>query len=294
MTKINRTSPVKQRTRRTKKEMEDLLAATLGALDEEPGQMTIRHLCYVMESRGYIEKTERAFKTYDSHLVKWRRNGLIPWDAFVDNTRWVYGSTGYDGLEAALIQSRNTYRRNVWADLPVYVEIWTEKDAIAGILLDVANVYGVTVLPLRGFSSLTMLHDAAATFREMEQRGKDVYVYYFGDHDPSGRLIDESAIHNLKNDFGVTVNFERIALTEGLISTYNLPTRPTKKSNHSKKFKGRSVEIDAMPMDILRGLVDNAISQHIPPHYMDTMLHIEAEEKAVYDAFIHAARQGVV
>ena len=118
---INRTSPVKRR--RSQKDMHDLLNATLEAINDEPGQMTIRHLCYVMESRGHIEKTERSFKTYDGHLVNWRRKGLIPWDAFVDNTRWAYSSTCYNGLEEALIQSRNAYRRNIWADLPVYLEI---------------------------------------------------------------------------------------------------------------------------------------------------------------------------
>lgn len=189
---INRTCPVK---RRSKKDMEALLEATLEALDAEPGAMTIRHLCYVMVNQGCIEKTERAFKTYDGHLVNWRRKGLIPWNAFVDNTRWYYGSTGYDGLEEALIQSRNAYRRNLWAGLPYYVEIWTEKDAIAGILLEAADPYGVKVLPLRGFASLSMLHNAAAIFREMGRRRKNVYIYYFGDHDPSGRLIAGAHSH---------------------------------------------------------------------------------------------------
>jgi hypothetical protein len=272
--------------RRSKKEMQSLLDATLMALDDEPGAMTIRHLCYVMESRGYIEKSERAFKTYDGHLVNWRRNGLIPWNAFIDNTRWGYGRSGYDGLEDALIQSRNAYRRNLWADLPVYVEIWTEKDAIAGVLLDAADPYGVKVLPLRGFASLSMLHSAAATFREMTRRGKEVFVYYFGDHDPSGRLIDPSALRSLEEDFGVSVNFERVALTEDQIRDYNLPTRPTKESSHSKKFKGRSVEIDALPMDALREMVDGTISQHIPRGWLERMKGIEAQERATLDSFV--------
>lgn len=286
---INRASPVK---RRSKKEMQSLLNATLKALDDEPGAMTIRHLCYVMESRGYIEKTERAFKTYDGHLVNWRRQGLIPWNAFVDNTRWYYGSVVYDGLEEALRQSQNAYRRNLWADLPVYVEIWTEKDAIAGILLEEADVYGVQVLPLRGFASLSMLHNAAATFRQMARRGKEVYVYYFGDHDPSGRLIDPSALRSLEEDFGAAVNFERVALTEDQIEVYNLPTRPTKESNHSKNFKGRSVEIDALAMDVLRSLVDRAISQHLPPGWLEMMKRIEAQERATLDHVITFMEEG--
>lgn len=279
--------------RRSKKEMQALLDATLKALDDEPGAMTIRHLCYVMESRGYIEKAERAFKTYDGHLVNWRRAGQIPWDAFVDNTRWHYGRTVYNGLDEALKQSRDAYRRNIWADLSVYVEIWTEKDAIAGVLLDAADSYGVKVLPLRGFASLSMLHNAAATFREMSRRGKNVFVYYFGDHDPSGRLIDPSALRSLEDDFGVSVNFERVALTDAQILEYDLPTRPTKKSSHSKKFKGRSVEIDALPMGTLRELVDGAISQHIPRDWMEKMERIEAQEWATLDDFYkHVSGRG--
>lgn len=287
ITGIYRTGPVK---RRSKKEMKGLLEATLRALEDEPGAMTIRHLCYVMESRGYIEKTERAFKTYDGHLVNWRRKGLIPWNAFIDNTRWYYGRNVYDGLEDALIQSRNAYRRNLWADLDVYVEIWTEKDAIAGVLLDAADPYGVKVLPLRGFASLSMLYSAAVTFREMARHDKEVYVYFFGDHDPSGRLIDPSALRSLEDDFGVSVNFDRVALTEDQMRDYNLPTRPTKKSNHSKKFKGRSVEIDALPMDALRELVDEAISQHIPHGWLEKIEGIEAQERATLDSFVGCIR----
>jgi len=282
-----RTSPVK---RRTKNEMNELLEATLRALKDEPGAMTVRHLCYVMESRGYIKKTARAFKTYDEHLVNWRRKGLIPWNAFIDNTRWYYGHYVYDGLEEALIQSRNAYRRNLWADLDVYVEIWSEKDAIAGVLLDVADPYGVKVLPLRGFPSLSILYSAAVTFREMTRHDKEVYVYYFGDHDPSGRLIDSSALRSLEDDFGVSINFDRVALTEDQIRDYNLPTRPTKKSNHSKKFKGRSVEIDALPMDALREMVDEVISQHIPRGWLERIKSIEAQERATLDSYVEHIR----
>jgi hypothetical protein len=276
--------------------MGELLDATLQALEDEPGAMTIRHLCYVMESRKYIEKTERAFKTYDGHLVNWRRKGLVPWDAFVDNTRWYYGATGYNGLEEALIQSKNAYRRNIWADLNVYVEIWTEKDAIAGILLEAADVYGVKVLPLRGFASLTVLYNAAAAFNEMNRRGKNVYIYYFGDHDDSGQLIDPCALRSLEDDFGVKVNFERVALTEYQIQYYNLPTRPAKESSHSKHLakkgaSGSSVEIDALPMNVLRGMVDQVLSQHVPRGWLAAMEQIETGEREIYGAFIQALNQ---
>lgn len=38
----------------------------------------------------------------------------------------------------------------------------------------------------RGYSSLSFLHSAAET---IEAKNKPTYLYYFGDHDPSGRDI---------------------------------------------------------------------------------------------------------
>ena len=48
-----RTGPVK---RRSKNEMKELLEATLRALEDEPGAMTVRHLCYVGLSKLTTER----------------------------------------------------------------------------------------------------------------------------------------------------------------------------------------------------------------------------------------------
>jgi hypothetical protein len=44
--------------------------------------------------------------------------------------------TTYGSLEEMLHKSRRTYRRSIRNDQNVYVEVWTEKDAIAGVLLE--------------------------------------------------------------------------------------------------------------------------------------------------------------
>jgi len=121
------------------------------------------------------------------------------------------------------------------------------------------------VFPLRGHASLSSLYSAAELFREKQAEGKKIYLYYFGDSDPSGIDIDRSALANLRNDFDVEVVFERVAVTEAQITEYQLPTRPTKpRDSRAKGFRGRSVEVDAMSREVLLALVEQCITQHMP------------------------------
>ena len=43
----------------------------------------------------------------------------------------------WDSIEDALEDTARAYRRNLWTDANAYVEIWCEKDALAGVLFDV-------------------------------------------------------------------------------------------------------------------------------------------------------------
>lgn len=279
--------------RRTKNQLNEILRASQAIINDESCQVTIRHLFYRLVSLKLLSKEEREYKKLGSYTMKWRRSGAIPWSSFADNTRWYYGNVGYSGIEAALTNTRDTYRRNLWATQDAFVEIWCEKDAIASILLDEAGSFGVQVFPLRGFSSGSALHNAAYHFKAQQASGKTVYVYYFGDHDDSGMAIDASAARNLWEDHGVKVNFERVAVTPDQITKYNLPTRPRKTTDpRSKNFEGEAVDVDAMPMSVLKDLVRRCIVQHIDPDEWEKERLIEQEERAVFDLFLEEIGQG--
>ncbi len=87
--------------RRTKSDLDILLQACLYVIREEQGQITIRHLFYRLVGLGVIAKSESEYRALGRHLMKWRRAGLVPWSAFADNTRWYYGSSRFDGIDAA-------------------------------------------------------------------------------------------------------------------------------------------------------------------------------------------------
>ena len=291
-TPVYESRPIKNR--RTQADLNKILQGSLNIIAEENAKITIRHLFYRLVTESLLQKTEYEYKKLITYLMKWRRSGDIPWTAFADNTRWYYGSTGYADIASAIINTRDTYRRNLWSTQDAFVEIWTEKDAIASILLEEAYSFGVQVFPLRGFSSGSALHNAAYHFRAQQAAGKNVYIYYFGDHDPSGIAIDDSAVRNLKNDHGIEVNFERIAVTSVQITTYNLPTRPTKKTDsRSKNFQGESVEIDALPMRVLRELVRKSIIQHIDSDQWEKEKLIEEQERTILDVMIAEVKEAV-
>ena len=70
---------------------------------------------------------------------------------------------------------------------------------------------------------------------------------------------------------GVDVTFERLAITPEQVRKFQLPTRPTKKdgNTHAKQFKGKfSVEVEALPVNILQDIVRAAIEQHIDQHQL--------------------------
>lgn len=281
-----------KRVRRTGENLSAILTASRSIIKEE-GTLSLRHLFYRVSSLGLINKEESEYAKLSGYTMKWRRDGSIPWTAFVDSTRWYHGTRTYSNLESSLEISKNCYRRNLWQSQKVYVEIWTEKEAIAAISTQAANDFGVPVFAMKGFASGSALFAISQQLKYYQSLGKRVFVYYLGDHDPSGKCIDESIVRNLREDHGIEFNFKRIAITPDQIKTYNLPTRPTKKTDpRSKSFEGESVEIDAMPPHTIRGLIEECISQHIDTQSWERERVIEDMEYDTLNEMISALRRG--
>jgi hypothetical protein len=215
-----------------------------------------------------------------------RRAGEIPFDWIADNTRWMRKPATYSSLSSMLNRTAELYRRSLWGNSDVYVEIWLEKDALAGVLIDVTAEWDVPLMVTRGYASLSYLHGAAEA---IQARNKRAYLYYFGDFDPSGvditRAVEEG-IREFAPD--ADIEFERVAVTEEQIVSMNLPTRPTKATDsRSKNFEGESVEVDAIPPDTLRDLVRDAIEQHVDQDEFERLQVIEQQERMTLENIAH-------
>jgi len=164
----------------------------------------------------------------------------------------------------------------------------------------------------RGYPSLSFLYTAAETIAAQD---KPIYLYYFGDHDPSGVDIPRKVEKDLREfvtdirlgrddmQFEVDpdmqfadmkeswrdvynkeierdIHFKRVAVTPEQIASLNLTTRPTKRTDSRiKSFEGESVEVDAIPPKALRQIVSDCITQHIDQKAYDVLMDAEAGER---------------
>jgi hypothetical protein len=247
-----------KRFRRTKAAIAAIKGAIRDILEQDPPQ-TVRQVFYALTVRGVIKKAEIEYhRTVVRLLVDMREAGDVPFDHIADNTRWMRKPTTFVGLDACLKNTANFYRRDLWAAMPIYVEVWCEKDALAGVLMEVTEPYDVPLMVARGYSSISFLHSAAMAIKA---KGKPTYIYHFGDLDPSGVDASRDIEAKLRRYAPeVEIHFERPAVTRQQVEEWELPTRPTKMTDsRAKKFVGTSVELDAIPAARLRELVRNCI-----------------------------------
>jgi hypothetical protein len=236
--------------------------------------ITVRGAFYQATTRGLVAKTEPGYRKVQRVLVKMREQGRIPWHWVTDHTRVRRGVQTYDGLEDALGDIARVYRRDLWTDSDVRVEVWLEKDALAGVVQPVTTRWAVDLMVTRGYPSLSYLH-AAAGFAGEDQ----LIIYYLGDYDPSGRDIPR-VIDDRLYEFGCDFTLHLLAVTVEQIEEWQLPTRPTKRSDTRARYFGDvSVELDAVPPPMLRELVDDAISQHIDLRELKVLQTYEREER---------------
>lgn len=289
-------SPIKPpRRRATKDEMEER-AAFLIDYAERHGPITVRGLYYQAEVAGIpgIDKTESGYGKIQHQVLELRRSGRLAYEHIADATRWMRKPTSYDSVEDALAETARTYRRNLWRDTKDYVEIWCEKDALAGVIYPVTRRYDVPLMVTRGFSSETFAYEAVA------QRGDDernYCVYYFGDFDRSGvdaaRALQEK-LERFAADAPFSVIFQTVAVTQEQIEHWNLPTRPHKsESDADKKWPhAYACELDAFDPDTLRQLVETAIDVHLPKHQLSILKAAEESEREMLKMFARARRNG--
>lgn len=71
------------------------------------------------------------------------------------------------------------------------------------------------------------------------------------------------------------------------IAEWNLPTRPTKKSDtRSKSFDGESVEVDAIEPDHLRSLCEEVIRRNIDGDKLERLQRVEAAERETLETLV--------
>ena len=82
--------------------------------------------------------------------------------------RWQRKPRTFDSVEDALRNTAAFYRKALWNEADSYVEIWLEKDALAGVVYPVTSMYDVPLMVARGYASLSFLYSAAEAINELD------------------------------------------------------------------------------------------------------------------------------
>ena len=256
----------------------------------EHGPVTVRGLYYQAEVRGIagIGKDDYGYAKVQRQVLNLRRAGRLAYRDIADATRWMRKPTTHEGIEEALNDTARFYRKALWRDATEVVEVWCEKDALAGVIYPVTDLYDVPLMVTRGFSSETFCFEAAEA-REGDPR--PYHVYYLGDFDRSGRDAARSLHEKLErfaDDKDVPVIFKQIAVTERQIRDLELPTRQPKRiSAADRKWPfAFACELDAIPPDYMRDLVRQAIDRHLPAHQLQILRTAEESERALIQQLV--------
>lgn len=244
-------------------------------------RLTLRQLYYQFVSRNWITNTERSYKNLGNCISDARLAGLIDWDAIEDRVRVPRMASEWQDVESLVESAIAAYRLPRWKGQENYVELWVEKDALAGVLEPLSQRYHVTLMVNRGYSSQSAMYESAVRFKQKKKRR--LHLLYLGDHDPSGEDMVRDVADRLVT-FGAPVNVRKIALTMAQVEEYNPPPNPAKMSDsraqaYVDQHGAESWEVDALPPNVLEDLIREAIEDLFDADLMDEIKDQEEKDK---------------
>jgi len=261
----------------------------------EPQQpMTVRQVFYQAVVRGYVEKTEQGYRFIQQDLQKMRyryvdkleqgcnpeemdsaemRNeDILPLDWIYDTSRTARGSQGgrnesvREFLESLPDRIPDMHFIDLLAEHDFSIQVWLEKEALAGIVEDAMSGWHIPLYAARGYSSTSFLYEAA---QDLERKDRPARIFHFGDFDPSGQNAIETIQRDLPRLAPKTaqhgIDFRIVAVTPAQIENLRLPTRYTKDTDtRAKKHGPISVELDAIEPNVLRQMVSETCAGCYP------------------------------
>jgi hypothetical protein len=125
-----------------------------------------------------------------------------------------------------------------WVDQPIYEELWFEAAAMQGQFLYYANE-NVPLLAFHGDISIPEKWRSAKRIADSWAKYQHpIKIFYFGDYDPKGLTIPQSAWNDIKlwayslvpknkrDEFLSKLEFRRIGINLDQIKTMNIPENP--------------------------------------------------------------------
>jgi hypothetical protein len=246
--------------------------------------LTLRQLYYQFVARGLIPNKDTEYKRLGAAVADGRMAGLIDWNYITDRTRNLASVGHFGGPEDIVAAAANSHRLDKWADQPYRVEVWVEKEALAGVVARAANGEDVPYFSCRGYTSLSEMWSAGRRLQRHIKSGQTPLIIHLGDHDPSGIDMTRDIVDRLETFMG-GVEVKRIALNYDQVEQYNPPPNPAKMTDsrfagYLKVYGDESWELDALDPSVLDNLIRRTVRSVRDDGLWEKAVTQEAEERA--------------
>jgi hypothetical protein len=226
--------------------------------------LTLRQLYYQFVARGWLANTERNYKRLGTLISDGRLAGLIDWEAIEDRTRNSRGNPHWLSPNEIVRSCAAQYQIDKWAGQEYRVEVWVEKEALAGVLAACCPELDVTQFSCRGYVSQSEMWVASQRLLGYAVAGQQPVVVHLGDHDPSGidmtRDIEDRLALFVGSEGYAPPIVNRIALTWEQIEEHAPPPNPAKATDsryqgYKERYGEESWELDALDPPTLIALI---------------------------------------
>ena len=273
-----------------------LLADVLAILDEYVPEvvksMTQRSILYRLIERGWSKDDEERLEYV---VNRGRRSGEIPWFAIADGRTERYNPVGYASADEflALVRAEaEAFRLDRLSGQP-YIELWVEAAGMIEMLRGWSDKYGIPIVSSAGFNTHGARYQAALrSVGRWQDEERRTVVVLVGDYDAAGQVRfvnvsdDIGAIANdLAQSDPVWLEFRVAALTREQIEEYGIRTQSAKARRDGSALAlgwqpgDPTAQAEAIPPDLLIGLLDVAIRPLIDWDAYDDLLAREEQER---------------
>lgn len=257
--------------------------------------LTLRQLYYQCIVANLFPNKPASYKNLSSLVTDARMAGMMDWDAIEDRNRPPRIPNSFRNLDHLVDAALSSYRLDRWKDQDNYVELWVEKDALAGVLAPMARKFHITLMVNKGYSSASAMYESAYRFKAQADDGKELHLLYLGDHDPSGEDMVRDISERLEL-FGAPLNVDKIALTTPQVKKHHPPPNPAKLTDprapaYIAIHGDKSWEVDALPPKVLQSVIESSILQLVDMQLMEEVIAQEEKDKELLRASVKRLRK---
>jgi hypothetical protein len=262
------------------------LAIALRKIIEEEKPLTVRRCLYRASVMGLVPGTDdKSYSTVQYIVLRLRRRKIIPYGWISDSSRRRLKPSSWSGLADFANTAAEAYRKDLWSRQPVHIEVFTEKDAMTGVLHPVTSKFDLHLNVIRGQVSETFVWEIAEQWRQIR---KPIVAFYFGDHDPSGLSIEGSIKKRLLGFLPAEqrdlITWKRLAITAEDFANPDLLGLDVKKGDkqgrkYIARYGDRCVEVDALSANVVRERLEAEVLEHIDAGAWERLQEVEALER---------------